>query len=113
VELALVLPLLLLILLGTVEFGLMYYDYIAIENGAREGARLGVVLENPCQQQQEIITRVKQVVPNFQPSVTVGCSDDSLTVTVTYNFHLFDPILAGVLGQVIPLKAQVTLTTEE
>ena len=36
VELALVLPLLLLILLGTVEFGLMYYDYIAIENGARE-----------------------------------------------------------------------------
>ncbi len=119
VELALILPLLLLILLGTVEFGLMYYDYIAIENGAREGARYGVVLDNPCSQddQNVIAFRVREVIPGYlnNPAITVSCNQDEnlLTVVVTYDFHPFDPILAGVLGRVIRLKAQVTLTLEE
>lgn len=43
VEFALVLPLLLLILFGTVEFGIMMYDQAIITNAAREGARWGAV----------------------------------------------------------------------
>ncbi|MDE2343793.1 MAG: pilus assembly protein [Betaproteobacteria bacterium] len=43
VEFALVLPLLLLILFGTIEFGIMMYDQAIITNAAREGARWGAV----------------------------------------------------------------------
>ncbi len=43
VEFALVLPLLLLILFGTIEFGVMMYDQAIITNAAREGARWGAV----------------------------------------------------------------------
>ncbi len=43
VELALVLPLLLLVLFGTVEYGTMMYDQAIITNAAREGARAGIV----------------------------------------------------------------------
>ena len=43
VEFALVLPLLLLIVLGIVEFGFMFQRYEVITNAAREGARMGVL----------------------------------------------------------------------
>jgi len=39
VELALVIPLLLLLLMGIIEFGLLFEDYMILKNAAREGAR--------------------------------------------------------------------------
>ena len=41
VELALALPLLLLLMLGTIDIGRVFIDYIQIRNGVFEGARYG------------------------------------------------------------------------
>lgn len=41
VELALVMPLLLLLLMGIIEFGLLFQDFMLLKNAAREGARTG------------------------------------------------------------------------
>jgi len=43
VEFALVVPILLLLLFGIVEFGIAFNDYISVRNGSREGARVAVV----------------------------------------------------------------------
>ncbi len=43
IEFALVLPLLLIVLLGTVEFSFLLYNKAMITNASREGARLGIV----------------------------------------------------------------------
>jgi hypothetical protein len=43
VEIALVLPLFLLLLLSVVDFGRVIYAYAVISNGAREGARYAIV----------------------------------------------------------------------
>ena len=43
VEYALVLPILLLLLLGIMEFGILVFNYNTIANAAREGARYGIV----------------------------------------------------------------------
>ena len=43
IELALTLPLLLLIILGVFDFGLMFQKYEVVTNAAREGARVGVL----------------------------------------------------------------------
>jgi hypothetical protein len=45
IEFALVLPLLLIVLLGTVEFSFILYNKAMITNASREGARLGIVYE--------------------------------------------------------------------
>jgi Flp pilus assembly protein TadG len=47
VEVALVLPLLLVVLFGIVDFGFMLQNKAMITNAAREGARAGIVLRNP------------------------------------------------------------------
>ncbi|MEO7272766.1 MAG: TadE/TadG family type IV pilus assembly protein [Vicinamibacterales bacterium] len=43
VELALTLPLLLLVVLGVFDFGLMFQRFEVVTNAAREGARVGVL----------------------------------------------------------------------
>jgi len=43
VEFAIVLPVLLLLILGIIEFGVLVLDYNTISNAAREGARYGIV----------------------------------------------------------------------
>lgn len=41
VEFALVMPLLLLIFIGIMEFGMSFYDFLTVEQSAREGVRTG------------------------------------------------------------------------
>ncbi|MBR8346349.1 TadE/TadG family type IV pilus assembly protein [Burkholderia ambifaria] len=118
VEFALVLPLLLLILFGIIEFGLLMFDQAVITNASREGARAGIVLKTP----KASVSDIQSVVLNYcqshlislggtsSPTVTVpsgqgGTFGTPLTVTVTYQF-------AGLaLGSLIsPLSRLLTLT---
>ena len=43
IEMALTLPLLLLVVFGIIDFGFMFQRYEVVTNAAREGARLGVL----------------------------------------------------------------------
>ena len=98
VEFAILLPVLILILFGTVEFGLLLYNQQVITNASREGARAGIVAQTPRVSEEEIET----VVLNYCGTnlVTFGASGgpsvgvsrngnmfgDDLTVTVTFDY---------------------------
>jgi Flp pilus assembly protein TadG len=58
VEMALAFPLLLLVVLGIVEFGLLFQRYNVITNAAREGARIGVLPDYAVP--GDVVTRVDQ-----------------------------------------------------
>ena len=47
VEFALLLPVLMAMLMGTLEIGMMLYNKAVLTNATREGARAGIVLRNP------------------------------------------------------------------
>ena len=49
VEFALVLPVLLLVLLGTVDAGRLIYAYNSVSNAAREGGRTAIVNQTPIE----------------------------------------------------------------
>jgi Flp pilus assembly protein TadG len=100
VEFALILPILLLLLLGSVEGSLALYDKAVITNASREGARAGIVARNPPLSDAEI----RQVVQSYTQSalidfgktptppvvsITQGSlgSDPTLRVSVTYTFQ--------------------------
>jgi Flp pilus assembly protein TadG len=73
VELALVLPLLVMLLFGLISTGLAYTDDLAISNAAREGARLGSSTDyepNPTAWATSVRDRVKQVYFNESNSLT-------------------------------------------
>ncbi|WP_421380750.1 TadE/TadG family type IV pilus assembly protein (plasmid) [Paraburkholderia sp. DD10] len=78
VEFAFILPLLLLIVFGTVEFGIALYDKAVITNASREGARAGIVLKSP----KPTSTDIQNVVQNYTSSYLVTFGTPS-TPTVT------------------------------
>ena len=47
IEFAIILPLLLVIIFGIIEFGLVLFNKQVITNASREGARAGIVARNP------------------------------------------------------------------
>lgn len=105
VEFAILLPILLLLIFGIIEFGLLLFAKQVITNASREGARAGIVVSPriPCTDIPEnlSITRIvdqycdgklitfgtytKPVVSCSMPSAPI--SGDNLTVSVTFNYE--------------------------
>ena len=75
VEFALVLPLLLLVLFGIVDFGLLFQRFQVVSNAAREGARVAVL---PGYSDADVRTRVGQFLTagglTETPTTTVGAA---------------------------------------
>ena len=89
VEFGLLLPLLVLILSGILEFGLALYDKAVITNASREGARAGIVLKIPAVTPDQICDRVQAyagkslVSLGNSPSTQVvinACTTDNLKI---------------------------------
>ena len=79
VEFAIIGSLLLLILFGTIQFGITFNRYQGLQSAAREGARLGSL---QASSRSDIINRVRESVSIIQSSaITTGsCSPGSLSV---------------------------------
>ncbi len=108
VELALLLPILIMILFATFEFGLAYNNYLAITHAAREGARLAAVGKYDESIVQE---RAYPVTPT---SISVSYPEGEeegkpVKVTVSYDFPLEIPFFGS---QTIPLSAQAEMRVE-
>lgn len=117
VELALVLPLILLLLIGMVEFAQMASGYLTIQHAAREGARLGVTGVGD----DAIIERVRdsgrvlaadRLTVLVSPVESLRQSGGSLTVRVTYRHTLMTPLVAQILGSEITLESELTMRVE-
>jgi len=82
VEFALVLPLLILILFGIIEFALLLYNQQVITNATREGTRLGIIVKVPRVTNQEITDEIKKYAQKHL--ITFGSDtleDDHIVIT--------------------------------
>ena len=127
VELALMLPVLILLFAGIIEFSIIYYNKQVITNASKEAARIGISDFQPETLPPELVDnayfvdRVRFYCQNRlialgganDPNVTstgVGGNDGTpLTVTVTYNHKLMLPSLLG-LGPTVNLAAQTVMS---
>lgn len=80
VELALVLPVFLLLLFGFVELSLALYDKAILTQASREGARAGIVLRQP----KLTVAEIQQVVLNYTQDALISLGPSTTpVVTVT------------------------------
>ena len=91
VEFAILVPFLLIIIIGIVEFSRVYNAQISVTQAAREGARAMAVLNDVGQAQTQAVT----AAPGLNPALAAGnvaitpsaCSaDTNASATVTYTF---------------------------
>ena len=102
VELAIVLPLLILVILGLVDFGRLFFAQIGLGSASREGARAASI-GLPSAQVQTVarasapeVARIAGLVPAQLTVVTAACSpsvlNENTQVTVTTTFNWVTPI---------------------
>lgn len=130
VEFALILPVLVLILMGVFDFGRAFFAYNAISNGAREGARYGVIHptrrdsdglapydeENTIEEKaaaQTFILDMDEI--DIQVTFPSGTDQrgDPITVTVTYDFRAITPLIGDIIGNPLTLQSSATMIIEQ
>lgn len=112
VEMALLVPLLLLILVGVTDLGRAYFTYITMINAAREGARWAV--DHSCDQGGMVARALSEAQANGVDlgSATIEveglCAGAGDPVTVRISLE-FQAVLGGVLGTpTFPIRAHAT-----
>ena len=114
VELALVLPLLVLLLMGVVDMGRAFHSYIVITNASREGARRASRIPSVCVAPDECVIAVDTIeaavkqdaasngmdLTEENSTITIRASEglnggDPISVTVQYTFTT---VIGGLMG---------------
>ncbi|MDD3850658.1 MAG: TadE/TadG family type IV pilus assembly protein [Firmicutes bacterium] len=117
VETALVIPLLLLLLMGIIQFGLIFNTDFILTNASRAGARAAMLGKSDT----EIETIVEGAVAGLDtakltvdttPSEGSRSYGDPVTVEVRYQLDLIVPLFDGILTDPMHLKASTTMRME-
>ncbi|MHB0875764.1 MAG: TadE family protein [Anaerolineae bacterium] len=114
VEMALVLPLLLLLVFGIIEFGRVFNAYIIVTNAAREGARCGAV---GCDE-GEITTEIMQTMASLgNPTLIdvegeLGGRGSPVVVTIRYDLPIIAPLMPVILGESFTVTGSARMRME-
>ncbi|RKD28776.1 TadE/TadG family type IV pilus assembly protein [Thermohalobacter berrensis] len=117
VELAILLPLFLLILMGIFEFGRIMNTYLVIEHASREGARVASV----GYEDAEIIEKVNdssipldtsKLYVNISPESSSRKRGTDVTVKVSYNIDIIVPIIESIIPDPLHLEAETVMRVE-
>jgi Flp pilus assembly protein TadG len=133
IEMAFVLPLLLLIVVGIIDFGFLFRELSVVTNAAREGARAGILPDYGAD--QNVVDRVQQYMDASGVNVSCAIGGSScnvnapvvsvaspsgtfqarnVSVTIFHNFSFLGPISALVGGSFtsVPLTGRAVMRLE-
>ena len=115
-EFALLLPVLIILLMGLLDLGRLYYGFVAVTDAAGEGANFGAMYPSD---RSAIEDRARDATGGLIPpaSVAIGILPDPIvpdpgeliTVTVIYTHTLVTPLMRVLVPTgILPLRAEVT-----
>lgn len=114
-ELAIILPLFLLLLIGVLDFSRLMYTQITLEHAIREGGRFGVTGNRlPGEEPGDLLNRIdsiKRVIEDYAVGVNVNTADieistvdggdgdaggggELFTISLTHSVDLVTPLIA-------------------
>lgn len=121
VELALLIPILLIIIFGIVEFGRVFHAHLAVSHASREGARIGVVVGGAGTADSDIKERVMSSAVSLNlsednieitPSLSSRSRGSALTVEVSYQVPLYTPFIGDLIPNPFPIRGSTTMRIE-
>lgn len=117
IEFAFVIPLLLLLLFGIVEFGRIFGAELVVTYSAREGARAGAVGSTD----EAILAQVRNSAANLDPSRLVIVIDpigterirgQQLSVQVRYPMTVAVPFISAITGETVTVDSTCIMRVE-
>lgn len=117
VEFALVLPILLLLLCGIIDFSWIFGNQLMADNASREAARYSAIhyydsnTDDDQAEAYEVVT--SRAATLSAPSVILSISGNSVTISVSSNINLLTPIISTFFsGGKFTVSAQCTMRLE-
>ena len=103
VEFAIILPFLVLLIFGTIEFGVMFYNKQVLTNATREGVRAGITGITNTEVQQIVWDYCNEKLINLNGSnelqieniVVTPDGTDDLSVAVSFDYNLLFSQIIG------------------
>lgn len=117
VETAIILPVILLLIMGIIDFGLLFNNFILVSNAAREGARraaLGGTDTEIMDVVQNLTTTLDpaRLAVFITPAENSRFTGDEVTVQVTYDSQLITPMVGALFDDGIPLNTKTIMRVE-
>lgn len=116
VEFALVAPLLIVLLLGIIQIGLAFHNYVTLTDAARAGARKAIVARFGCQCKTDAETAVRNSAADLNQTslhvdvtpTALNAAGSTVTVTATYPYRIDIPLLGLTI-----MSGNLTATAKE
>lgn len=116
VEFALVLPVLLTLLCGIIDFGWIYYNQITLNNAAREGARYAVIHYDPADDwRASAESRMMADMVGVKNAVAIVSDpvEQQITASVTADAPILTGFTSTIIGKrSVDLHAECTMRLE-
>ena len=96
-ELAMVIPMMLLLLVVVFDFGRGFVAYVSIKDGARDGARVALHVDKTCDDDAEPAAEDAAAPYAVDVAVAWNSTAQSCTVTVT---HAYSPVIPYVTAEI-------------
>lgn len=117
VELALIMPIILLLTFGIVEFARVFSAQLVMINAAREAARCAAVGGSDTEtiskaQNSATVFDIAKMLITIYPAEILRTGGDSVTVTIEYPVTIYAPVISSVLGNPYIVRGEATMRVE-
>jgi Flp pilus assembly protein TadG len=104
VEFALVLPLLVLLLFGIIDFGRIFHAYLTLDHAGREAARIASIGKNDTDVRQAAVDDAISIGltegrVDVSPTGT-RTSGTKVSITITYPIDFLTPVIGEIVGSI-------------
>ena len=117
VETAFVLPIIILILMGILDFGMMFNNYLIVSNASREGARNAAVGATDTEI-KSVVGKVSgtldalKLTTDITPKESLRKKGDEVMVTVKYNYKFLTPVIGAFFSGKVQLTGTSVMRVE-
>lgn len=118
VEFALVLPILIFLIAGIIDFGWIFGNQLLANNACREAARYNAIHYNLDKMTvTQAIDKAEEIIQNRAPTlssntVNVIKSTENITVLLESDIIVITPFLSAILGETVAIEATSIMKLE-
>lgn len=117
VELALILPVILLLFLGMFEFSRIFGSYLLVNHASREAARMASIGKTDDEIKANVAAKVstldvKDLRVTLTPAYESRMTGDDVRVQITYKVQIYAPVISNLITNPFPMEADTYMRVE-
>jgi hypothetical protein len=117
VEFALILPLLLLLIMGIIEFSFIFSNYLTLSNASREATRSIALGVSDATAKERIYDLTKSLNDSkldieIDPEGVLRNQGDMVSITIIYDYEFITPMMESLIGKEFTLQVSSTMRVE-